>query len=528
MGILYTFWLRFNQAAIDASLTLMIGLIVAGVFRRMLGSQATRRLFGTGVKGSLRGWCAGMLLPVCSLGVIPVAREMRRSGVPGGVVLAFVLTGPILNPISFLYGLTLGEPKVIITFVAITLLKTALVAYLWERWFGGASDRALAVARASQADLEVLPPPGIKRIASVFATSAKELAGRDIFYFLIGLLGNAILGALIPCGSLQKTMFHHDPMAPLRMLFLSIPAYMSPLSGMVRIGSMFEHGNSIGAAFILLILGIGFCLGTLLWMIRDFGRKIVPWFVMYSLIVLGLGYGCEKLLWDSRKVEADHTHAFDDLASPFYSDRDASPVQMREIVQHKLIDKIGAPEKLAVGSLLTLLFAGLMLRLLDRHGAVDRWLASSPASSGSAWDPRLPPLFLGGISIVGLFVFSVIGAYLFYPNREFCLERMRYLSADTRGMIHDGLVDESIRNLEQWDLVARKLQVGTYLRHFGVTPDQAKSVSDLREAIEMVRDDLRARNIQSARCKLDDIVLRGEYRACRNAYAGLKPLALSY
>ena len=66
--------------------------------------SATRRLFGRGVRGAVRGWAIGMVLPVCSLGVIPVARELRRGGVPGGTVLAFVLTAPLLNPISFLYG----------------------------------------------------------------------------------------------------------------------------------------------------------------------------------------------------------------------------------------------------------------------------------------------------------------------------------------------------------------------------------------------------------------------------------------
>ena len=38
--------LRFVQAAIQASPTILIGLLVAGVFRRLLGHEGTRRLFG--------------------------------------------------------------------------------------------------------------------------------------------------------------------------------------------------------------------------------------------------------------------------------------------------------------------------------------------------------------------------------------------------------------------------------------------------------------------------------------------------
>ena len=43
------FWgavLRFVQALVQATPTILIGLIVAGVFRRLLGHAGTRRLFG--------------------------------------------------------------------------------------------------------------------------------------------------------------------------------------------------------------------------------------------------------------------------------------------------------------------------------------------------------------------------------------------------------------------------------------------------------------------------------------------------
>lgn len=516
----YTFILRFSQATLDASVTLVLGVIIAGIIRRMVGPEAIRRLFGVGVTGSLRGWTAGMLLPVCSLGVIPVARELRRSGVPGGIVLAFVLTGPLLNPISFLYGLTLGEPKVILTFAAITLAKTALVAFLWDRWFGGTADAALATERASLADAERRPAAGIKRMLSILVTAARELTGRDVIYYLIGLLGSALLASCIPFAALQHAMAHHDHMAPLRMLGLSVPAYMSPLSGMVRIGSMFEHGNSIGGAFILLVLGIGMCLGTLAWLIRDFGRRFIPWFFLYALIVLGLAYACEPLLWDSRKVEVDHTHAFDDLSSPFMKGRDdASNEAMREIVERKLAAKFGVPEKLSLGCLFGLLALGIGLRLADRSGRVENWLVARPVNEKPGrWDPNLSGIAVGGFAILGLIAFSVVGAYIYYPNREFCLEKMRYLSADTRDLMIKGKVDESILYIEQWDLIARQLQVGTYIRDFGVTDQQAKAVDDLREALEVVRDDLRARNLDEAKRKLDEMIITGEYRTCVKSY----------
>ena len=109
--------LRFVQMLFQATPTIVVGLLVAGVFRRLLGHEGTRRVFGDNTWRSLpQAWAVGMLLPICSLGVIPILREMRRAGVSGGAILAFGLTAPLFNPISVLYGLTLAKPIVIFTF----------------------------------------------------------------------------------------------------------------------------------------------------------------------------------------------------------------------------------------------------------------------------------------------------------------------------------------------------------------------------------------------------------------------------
>lgn len=81
------FWgavLRFSQAFIQSTPTILVGLAVAAIFRRLLGHENTRRLFGCGTWREVpQAWLIGMLLPICSLGVIPVAREMHRAGSRG-------------------------------------------------------------------------------------------------------------------------------------------------------------------------------------------------------------------------------------------------------------------------------------------------------------------------------------------------------------------------------------------------------------------------------------------------------------
>src|ERR1700739_1785567 len=133
-NIFWSVFLRSGQIAVESSTTLLCGLLIAGVMRRMLGAEGTRRLCGgPGWKGLFRAWAVGTLLPVCSLGVIPIAREMRRAGVPSGTILAFVLAAPHINPLSLLYGLTLSEPLVVVCFALGSLVIALLAGLLWDR-----------------------------------------------------------------------------------------------------------------------------------------------------------------------------------------------------------------------------------------------------------------------------------------------------------------------------------------------------------------------------------------------------------
>ena len=120
------FWgaaLRVGEPLLQASPTILVGFFIAGIIRRFLGYELTYRLFGgNSRRGLLQAWLIGMALPICSLGAIPVIRELRRTGLPGGTILAFALAGPLFNPLSLLYGLTLSEPRTILGFALCSLV----------------------------------------------------------------------------------------------------------------------------------------------------------------------------------------------------------------------------------------------------------------------------------------------------------------------------------------------------------------------------------------------------------------------
>ncbi|MCH2183416.1 MAG: permease, partial [Mariniblastus sp.] len=182
--------LRLSQVIIYSSLWIVTGCLIAAIFRCMLGAEKTRRIFADGTRwGLAAGWLIGMLLPVCSLGVIPIVRELHRAGVNRGTIVAFGLTAPLFNPMSVLYGLTLSDPIAILSFSLCALVIVSVIGYLWDRW--------LPVSQEARPVNETLPVPGIKRMLAVFYTASRELAGPTLIYILIGICGSVLMAVLL-------------------------------------------------------------------------------------------------------------------------------------------------------------------------------------------------------------------------------------------------------------------------------------------------------------------------------------------
>jgi len=303
---------RMVQALVAASPTIFVGWLVAAIFERILGREGTYRLFGGNTWRQLpQAWLLGMLLPVCSLGVIPVMHQMRKSGISGGTILAFGLTAPLFNPISVLYGLTLSDPLAILAFSLCSLLLITILGLLWDRLFPN-----------SQQPLEALEktPYGLRRIAAVALSMAHQAWSRSSLYMFLAILGVGILAGLLPAGVLQRAAGKDDTLAPLTMSAVATLAYITPMTAIVQVASMFQHGNSVAAAFALLTLGTGVNLGLLVWMVRHygFGRSLV-WLGCLVGIVLVMSYSLDRPLRPKGIEPADHTHAFDTYCNPFVS-----------------------------------------------------------------------------------------------------------------------------------------------------------------------------------------------------------------
>ena len=417
-----------------------------------------------------------MLLPVCSIGAIPVARELWRAKLGAAPVLAFAVSAPLFNPISLLYGLTLSHPLVIVGFALASMAVVTVVGLAWERLAGGEPP-------AADSAEEPVVPPGWRRAAAVGLAMLREAAGPSAGYAAAAVVGVGLLACCLPFASLQRSLKAFDPLAPPMMAAIGVPAFLTPTDAMMQIGSMFDHGNSVGAAYILLSLGAGLNIGLVAWAWRTWGmRRTLGWLAVLVGIVLLIAFAIERPLSFRDSPPEDHTHAFDIFCQPFPLETSDPAGRVADL----LADRVPRHEWLALAVLAGLLAAGASLRWFDPGCRIEDRLVSggqdlSTFDAGRpAWDVAVPPAVLGVVVLAGLVATSVVAAYLYYPDLPTALEELRYVEGETHQAALEGDRRRTQVWIEAWEDLIRRTEVGLWIRRGAVRTEAAAAAVALR------------------------------------------------
>lgn len=475
--------LRIVQAALQGAPFIFTGLCVTGMLHRLMGHQQTRRLFGSNTVSSLiQSWLIGMLLPGCSLGVIPIVKQLRRSGIAVGTIFAFALSSPLFDPLSLLYGLTLSKPMTIVAFATCSLIVVTISGSLFDWWFPNTEVTI---------DEPTPTPYGIKRLVSMLVVMAREAVSDSALLIGCGLVGVGLLSIALPSGSLQSSMAHENPWSPVVMTAVAIPAYATPMTAMGQLGSMFQHGNSIGAAFILLVFGAGMNLGLLAWMTIHYGwRKAALWMGLMIGVVLVLSYGIERPLYPKDIEPANHTHAFDIYCQPFRADSPLPEGYPAEIWR-RLRMETQLHELVGAALLAVMVLLGVGLRWLDRRWVIEEWLNRQPARSDEphklTLDLVVPGPVLAGVGFLAIIAASIVGCYAYYPSADESLEELKIANVEAFSAALRGDRAHALHWIPVSENWLRRLQVGTYLRTGQLSDYRRMKARVCRDQLELLK-----------------------------------------
>src|SRR5215213_3576990 len=94
------FIVLFSSVLWEAMPFIVLGAVIAGVLEEYLPQQLITRVLPRKVLPAVMvGGLLGLIFPMCECGIVVVMRRLLRKGLPLSCCIAYMLAGPILNPV---------------------------------------------------------------------------------------------------------------------------------------------------------------------------------------------------------------------------------------------------------------------------------------------------------------------------------------------------------------------------------------------------------------------------------------------
>lgn len=287
----------------DASAWLVLSFALAGVLHGFLRPERLQRMLGhKGIGPLIKGTVSGMLLPICSCGVIPLGLGLYYSGACLGPTLAFMTATPIINPAALLLSFGLLGPEIGIIYLVSGFL-VPLVAGLAGNALGGPEIRApgfsasSATAAGSDAAGEEEASPWRERLTFGLRWSFSELGPMVGKYIVTGILLAGLIIGFIPKSFIQNVLGDPGMISLAGIAVLGTVMYVCAVGHIPFIAALVASGASPGVAIVFLMTGAATNLPELISISRTIGRRAVLIYVMVMVgTSLAIGYATNLLL----------------------------------------------------------------------------------------------------------------------------------------------------------------------------------------------------------------------------------------
>lgn len=215
------FVLNFLSIVWEALPFIILGAVIAGILEELLPQQALSKLLPKHfLPAVLIGGALGLIFPMCECGIVVVMRRLLKKGLPLSCCVAYMLAGPILNPIVlgstavafFPHGTEIGW-TVLLGRAGIGYLVACVtgmvVHFLVLKW----GEKALLTTTA----LPPAPPQGVKSLgmvsdATAAAPEPKKPLGQRIANISATALNDFIdITVFLIIGSLLSALIKSDP-----------------------------------------------------------------------------------------------------------------------------------------------------------------------------------------------------------------------------------------------------------------------------------------------------------------------------
>ncbi len=290
---------------------LLLGFLTAGITHAFFPKDFIKRhLGGSGLMQSLKASLIGVPLPVCSCGVIPLAKELKKNGASNAGVASFLTSTPQTGVDSIvatagLIGLPFAVIRVIVAFVSGIL--TGTIIGLLDRQptkHQPVTESSNATARSSRS------------LKAILSYALIELPSDIRRSLTTGLLIAALITLLLP----DVSSFTSDQ--PRWLTYLGISALAIPLyvcsTGSIPIAiALIASGLTPGAAVLFLVAGPATSIVTVITMISIIGWKNS---IFFLISLNAMAWGAAFIVdsnWFGIELATSLSHIHDHGITPF-------------------------------------------------------------------------------------------------------------------------------------------------------------------------------------------------------------------
>lgn len=282
-----------------ASGWLVISFIIAGLLHNFLTPDKLQKSLGNKkISSILKSTLSGMLLPICSCGVIPIGISMYYSGVYLGPVLAFMTSTPVINPIAIVLSFGLLGPQITLIYVISGFVVPLIVGVLGNKL--GKDEVCIKFDEDEEElaiELEEEKRSFFENIVDGLKWSFGELALTISKYVIIGMLVAGFITTVFPNSVIQKYLGNPGVLSLGSIAILACVMYVCAVGHIPFIAALVASGASPGVAITFLIAGAATNLPELISIYNVIGRRAV---IIYSttltICALVIGYITNKLM----------------------------------------------------------------------------------------------------------------------------------------------------------------------------------------------------------------------------------------
>lgn len=282
-----------------ASGWLVISFVIAGLLHNFLTPDKLQKSLGNKKISSIfKSTLSGMLLPICSCGVIPIGISMYYSGVYLGPVLAFMTSTPVINPIAIVLSFGLLGPQITLIYVISGFVVPLIVGVLGNKL--GKDEVCIKFDEDEEElaiELEEEKRSFFENIVDGLKWSFGELALTISKYVIIGMLVAGFITTVFPNSVIQKYLGNPGVLSLGSIAILACVMYVCAVGHIPFIAALVASGASPGVAITFLIAGAATNLPELISIYNVIGKRAV---IIYSttltICALVIGYITNKLM----------------------------------------------------------------------------------------------------------------------------------------------------------------------------------------------------------------------------------------